>query len=96
MVTNISVTDLLKMGDKVHVIDIRTPISYNNNHIPNSKNIESNLLISNPNKYLDREKKYYIYCQKGIRSYKMCLFLNSLGYKTVNVLGGYESWILEK
>ncbi len=96
MVTNISVTDLLKMGDQVHVIDIRTPISYNNNHIPNAKNIESSLLINNPNKYLDKNTRYYIYCQKGIRSYKVCLLLNALGYKTVNVLGGYESWILEK
>lgn len=96
MVSNINITNLLKIIDKVNIIDIRKSLNYNNNHIPNAKNIDNDLLISNPNKYLDKNKTYYLYCQKGKKSYKTCYYLNTLGYKTINIIGGYESWILEK
>lgn len=99
MIFSISVSELLKkMNDDsdIPVIDIRSSQNYNNNHIPNAKNIPSQVLVSNPSKYLDKEKTYYLYCQKGTLSIRVCSLLNSLGYKTVNVNGGYESWILEK
>lgn len=98
MIFSISVSELLKKmeSDNISVIDIRNSQSYNNNHIPNAKNIPSQVLVSNPSKYLEKEKTYYLYCQKGTISIRVCSLLNSLGYKTINVNGGYESWILEK
>lgn len=92
---NISISELLKLND-ISIIDIRSVENYNNNHIPNAKNIPCDLLISNPNKYLSKGRRYFIYCQKGIKSVKVCNLLNSLGYTTTNIIGGYESWILEK
>ena len=38
---------------------------------------------------------YYIYCQRGVQSRKLCLILKNMGYKVVNINGGYEAWILE-
>lgn len=96
MIYSISIKELLKKTSDVSIIDIRSNQSYNNNHIPNAKNIPSQTLISNPNKFLEKDKTYYIYCQKGTTSIRVCSLLNNLGYKTININGGYEAWILQQ
>ena len=96
MSNSISVQDLKRLNQNINIIDIRSITSFNNNHIPGAKNIPFNSLIINPNKYLDKYSVYYIYCQKGQKSLKTCQILNSLGYKAINILGGYEAWILDK
>lgn len=90
---NISVGDLLKL-DNPNIIDIRPVQSYNNNHIPNAKNIPYNKLLLNPSVYLDKNKKYYIYCRYGNTSKSLCLILHNQGYDVCNVLGGYEAFVL--
>jgi rhodanese-related sulfurtransferase len=92
---NISVQDLKKLGDSINLIDIRSSIKYIDNHIMSAKNIDSKLLINNPSKYLDKNTKYYIYCQRGITSSRVCNYLYNMGYNVVNIIGGYEAWILE-
>ena len=57
---------------------------------------EYRTLLEAHSKYLDRNNKYYFYCQKGVQSHKLCSYLSSIGYDVVNVAGGYEAWILEK
>ncbi len=95
MINQITVNDLKRLG-KINLIDIRNIEKYNDNHIPGSINIPKILLVKNYYKYLDRNKLYYIYCQRGEQSIRVCRLLNSLGYKTINVIGGYESWILNE
>lgn len=92
---SISVTDLMKKGN-VNIIDIRSRESYNNKHIPNAINISPNELLVIPEKYLRKDQIYYIYCQHGSASKKIGQILNAKGYQTVNVIGGYEAWILSK
>ncbi|NLL44317.1 MAG: rhodanese-like domain-containing protein [Mollicutes bacterium] len=96
MLSNISMSDFLKYLPSGQIIDIRSIEKYNHNHIPNAKNIPMEKLIAEPEKYLNRFENYYIYCQNGIKSKKVCQILRSLGYKAINIDGGYESWILEK
>lgn len=96
MMKSINIDELLKLTEKNNIIDIRDKQKYNDNHIPNAINIPYNQLITNPDKYLDKEKKYYIYCQKGMSSYSICKILTTLGYKVININGGYESYILNK
>lgn len=96
MPNSISVQELKQISYNDNLIDIRGISSFNNNHIPGAKNIPFNSLIINPNKYLDKNRIYYIYCQKGYKSIKTCQILNSLGYKTINISGGYEAWVLDK
>ena len=91
----ITVDEFLRYGS-TDVIDIRSEQSYNNNHIPGSINIPYSKLLANPSNYLEKGKKYYIYCQKGITSLKLCNYLLSLGYNVVNIIGGYEEWILKR
>ena len=95
MFQSISVTDL-KTLNNINLIDIRSIEKYNNKHIMNAINIPIDQLIIMPDRYLDRNKKYYIYCQKGMQSRKACQILSSKGYNVINITGGYEAWILNE
>lgn len=96
MVSNISVHDFLVNNIDKNIIDIRSIEKFNNNHIPGAINIDMNQLLLNPVKYLKSNERYYIYCQKGISSQKLCRILNNMGYKTTSLSGGYEEWMLHK
>lgn len=86
--------DELRNLDYVDIIDIRSEEKYNDNHILNAYNIPYDKLLISPNNYIEKDKVYYIYCQKGITSCKLCRILNSKGYNVININGGYEAWIL--
>ena len=92
----VSIEELIPLLGKINLIDIRNNQSYNNNHIDGAINIPYEKLIVEPNLYLSHDKKYCIYCRCGITSKKVCTILNNLGYKVVNVKGGYEEWIIKK
>ena len=93
ILNSISVTDLRKIGS-INIIDIRSEEKYNDNHILNAYNIPYNKLINNPERYLDRDNTYYIYCQKGIKSTQVCNILHIKGFNVINIIGGYEAWVL--
>ncbi len=95
MIHNISILNFLKKDIK-NIIDIRSIQNYNHNHIEGARHIEKDLLLKNPKKYLNKDEVYYIYSQKGIRSIPVCRKLLLLGYKVINIEGGYEEWILKK
>ncbi len=94
MKSNITVEELLNINEDINIVDIRSPQSYNNNHIPNSVNVPLEKIITNPNSYLKRTERYYIYCQRGTNSKKVCAILQKQGFKVINIIGGYEEWIL--
>lgn len=93
ILNSITVNDLRKLGS-ANIIDIRSEEKYNDNHILNACNIPFNKLIYSPDKYLIKNKVYYIYCQNGRKSIQLCNILNSKGYNLINIIGGYEAWIL--
>lgn len=95
MVESISVYELKKINN-INIIDIRSIEKYNNRHIPGSLNMPLEMLLTSYNKYLDKSKKYYIYCQKGIQSRKLCQILNNNGFNAINITGGYEAWVLSE
>lgn len=95
MINSISVSELKRLGN-INLIDIRSIEKYNNKHILNAKNIPMEQLLINPGKYLKRQEKYYIYCQKGIQSRKLCQILINNGYNAINITGGYEAWVLNE
>ena len=43
-------------------------------------------LLYNPNLYLDKDKKYYFYCKKGIKSKKVVSILEIYGYNVIRVI----------
>lgn len=91
---SISINDLMPIINQINIIDIRSVQSYNNNHIPNARNIPLEKLITEPSQYLKKNEQYYIYCQKGLSSESICSILTKLGYNVISIDGGYESWIL--
>jgi len=95
MIMNISIKELLTKNN-INIIDIRSVEKYNDNHITGAKNIPMILLLKDPSKYLEKSKTYYIYCQKGINSIKACRELYKKGYNVINILEGYEGWILKR
>ena len=86
MIPSISISELLHMNFRGNLIDLRSTQNYNNNHIPGAIHIPFETLLARAKQLLDPNETYYIYCQ----------ILNQMGYHTVNITGGYESWILEK
>lgn len=92
---NISVSELLSLNNP-NIIDIRPTQNYNNNHIPGAINIPYNNLLINPNKYLNKNDKYYIYCKHGKTSEGLCRALKTQGYDVYSVIGGYEAWMLNQ
>ena len=95
MFESITVSDLKKLYN-VEIIDLRSTEKYNDNHIPSAHNIPFDQLLLCPDKYLDKQKTYYIYCQKGLQSKQLCRSLNMKGFKTIHIIGGYEAWILSE
>lgn len=96
MISKISINELINIIGRVNIIDIRSIQSYNNNHIPDARNIPFEKLIMNPSEYINKNEKYYIYCQKGLSSSNACKILSSVGYDVIDIEGGYENWILYK
>lgn len=95
---SISVDGLLQKlnRESLNIIDIRSHYEYLLGKIPTSINIDKILLLQTPQTYLDKEKTYYIYCQSGHSSNNIVIKLNSLGYHTVNIVGGYNNYLLRK
>lgn len=81
--------------DNLNIIDIRDGYLYNIGNIPNSKNIPMNFLLMNPSNYLEYGKTYYIYCNFGHNSKKVCESLTLKGYNVINIIGGYNEYKLQ-
>ena len=80
----------------LNIIDIREIYELKNGKIPTAKPINKSLLLNNPEKYLDKEKIYYIYCNYGNTSAFLATQLTKKGYNVVNIIGGYNNYLLEK
>ena len=96
MIDCVSIKEIIDDLCNINIIDIRSIQKYNDNHIPYAKSIPAEQLRENPNKYLSFGKTYYLYCQQGFTSLKVCQALRLKGYKVINITGGYESWLLER
>ena len=89
---NITVSELQKLISKVNLIDIRDNYQFNLGTIPTARNIPYAFIIINPENYLDKNQRYYIFCEQGEASRRACLVLAKKGYDVVNVLGGYSEF----
>lgn len=90
----INISKLLKKEkiESLKIIDIRNSYQYSLGHIENAKNIPTNYLLTNPSQYLNKNDIYYIYCEYGNTSRYVSDQLNSLGYKALSVIGGYNEY----
>ncbi|MEI7884360.1 MAG: rhodanese-like domain-containing protein [Clostridia bacterium] len=92
-IATINVNDLESLLGKIDLIDIREPYEYKSGSLRGAKNIPMGEILGDPNKYLQKDKKYYILCQSGGRSGSSCKSLTKQGFNVVNVAGGMGSYV---
>ena len=97
VVENVSSRDMKKAIESetgVVVLDVRQPTEVVVGKIPGAENID----IRQDEfwlkfKQLNKEKKYYVYCDNGGRSTSAARVMKQMGFKNVyNLLGGIEAW----
>ena len=88
----INVNDIDNLIGKVELIDIREDYEYKGGSIKSANNIPMGQLLNEPDKYLNKNKEYYIMCQSGGRSARACSSLTKQGFDVVNVSGGMGSY----
>jgi len=76
------------------LIDVRTPVEYNQGHIANAKNIDFyEQSFEEKLNNLDKNTAYSIYCRSGHRSGEAIKIMESLGFTNVlDLEGGVISW----
>ena len=92
----IEVLELKKMlkNREVVLVDVREPYEIEICNIKGSLFIPMNEIPQNIDQ-LDKEKRYAVMCHSGVRSLYVSNYLNSLGYSTLNVIGGIEKWAID-
>lgn len=88
----IHVNEIDGILSEIQLIDIRESYEWAGGSIKNAKNIPMGELLNQPDKYLDKNKKYYILCQSGMRSARTTLALHQAGFDVVNVKGGMSAY----
>ena len=68
------------------LIDVRDSQSYKEKHHDNSINIYYNKLLLNHNILLDKDKKYFLICDKGHKSKEATKILEFYGYDVTYVI----------
>lgn len=84
----------IRETSKSMIIDVRSRNEFDEEKIPHSMNID----ILNPNfntklsKY-DKDKTYFVYCQRGGRSAKACKRMAKMGFEKIyNLKGGINGY----
>jgi len=84
---------LLKSGEKVTLLDVRTPDEFTQEHIDGAlliplQTLDKNLaLIANV-----KNQKIIVYCHSGTRSVAASRILADNGFSPLNVKGGITEW----
>lgn len=77
----------------ITIIDIRSKYQYLEGSIPSSINIVENMLLLNPEMYLNKGQEYVIFCDYGNRSKRVSNYLNNIGYRVYSLTGGYNAYL---
>lgn len=92
MVNNILVSELVLLHNPT-IVDVRNYYYYSLGHINGAINVPYYNLLSNYSHYLNKYTRYYLYCDTGEQSLEIVKRLNSFGYDTVSIVGGYLEYV---
>lgn len=93
--TNLSYDEFVlkaKADESAVLLDVRTPEEFKCNALSNALNL--NYLseqLADDLEQLDKAKTYYVYCQTGRRSLRVCVLLKNSGYSIINLDNGLAS-----
>ncbi|MFB5197636.1 rhodanese-like domain-containing protein [Neobacillus sp. KR4-4] len=85
------VETLLNKGKKLNIIDVREVDEVVAGKIPGAVNIPLGLVEFRMHE-LDKSKEYIMVCRSGGRSGRAAQFLESYGFKVINMDGGMLTW----
>ena len=88
----ISIEEVMSLTNPL-IVDIRTLYDYNEGHIQGAISVPYYNLLNNYSHYLNIYNTYYLYCEKGEQSKEISDILNSFGYNTYNIIGGYQEYL---
>jgi len=86
--------EALGRGDRIVLVDTRSPEVYGRSHIPGAVNIPHRAMSAATTAHLDREALIVTYCD-GIRcngSTKGALKMVQLGFRVKELIGGLDCW----
>lgn len=75
------------------LVDVRDAISFGYGAIPGAVSMPDIVEQAEVGK-LAKDKKYILYCMKGMNSAKLVPKLRELGYDAVSLAGGYSAWLM--
>jgi rhodanese-related sulfurtransferase len=87
-ITEVSQKDI----KNVLLVDVRTPEEFAAGHLDHAVNMnwyDPDFMYQF--NAVDKQRTIYVYCKKGGRSAKAAEVLDSLGFKVVDLTGGYEA-----
>ncbi|ARA98758.1 MULTISPECIES: rhodanese-like domain-containing protein [Geobacillus] len=90
-ITAAEVKEKLERGEKLNIVDVREDEEVALGMIPGAKHIKMGDI---PNRLdeLDKEEEYIFVCRSGRRSENVCRYLQELGYRVCNMIGGMLEW----
>ena len=86
--------EALERGDKILLVDTRSPEAYRKSHIPGALNIPHRTMSNATTAHLDKGALIVTYCD-GIRcngSTKGALNMLQLGFRVKELIGGLDCW----
>jgi rhodanese-related sulfurtransferase len=88
------IIDFTNKDEGAILLDVRTPAEFREGHLEGALNLNwlDPTVFSEKLKGIPKEKVIYLYCKAGGRSLMAAAKLDSLGYKAVNLSGGYDAW----
>lgn len=94
-ISNVNRSELKELSAEgnIRLLDVRTKEELEGGYIEGAVHIPVDELRDRYTE-LDRDKTYIIYCAVGYRGYNASLFLNSKGYHTLNLSGGYTAYTM--
>lgn len=87
----IGIEELLTLDEKI-IIDIRPEYEFKRENIPGSINIPEDEILESLAEF-DKDKIIYLICATGNKTRYLVEDLEELGYKAVNVVGGYREYL---
>jgi rhodanese-related sulfurtransferase len=78
-------------GERIQLIDVRTPVEFAEVHVDFARNVPLDQLRGDDAKGTSEEPVYVI-CRSGSRGRQACEKLQSAGLNAVNVEGGTTAW----
>lgn len=94
MIQNITAKELvarLESGEKLRLVDVRTPVEFNRGHVPEAVNVPlGSFNGSIPD--ISAEETVVMMCQHGMRSKAACRQVEGAYSNLFNLVGGYPAW----